>query len=563
MAWRPAIFGMRWDRSAVVLRVEGDLLRRIVSSVATKSLLLSVFSGSLLILSFPNFDLGVLAWVALVPLLLAIEGKGPLQGYALGCSAGVAFVLGMSYWIWTVPTFKLLAGVLAGFYIAQHVAVWGLGVCWIRRRMALPLALVAPCVWVAVEYLRSHVGFLSLPWLLLGQSQHASLALVQLSSLTGVHGLSFLIVLVNTAIAQALLDAGRRMRQPVATREAAIRAPRAAIIAAVLVIGAFVHGAVVIARYRDADTTKVAIVQGNIAQDRKWDRRHRQSILDEYGRLTREAATQRPVMIVWPETAVPGDVLHDPALRDKVAALARETATHLLVGSSEYAKFSDKALRNKHYNSMVLFAPNGEIAGYYRKMMLVPFAEYEPLPGRVAWPRTVVPAFGAFVSAVDYTILRAGPARVGATICWENIFPDLVREVVKRGANVIVNATNEAWFGETAAPRQFLAMSVFRAAEHRIAVVRAANTGISAFIDPLGRVVGRVRNADGKAIFVSGVLVADVPLTTTRTFYTRYGDVFAAGPLAAVGLMLGGAAVPLRLRNRFRRLLPVTRRATT
>ena len=170
MAWRPAIFGMRWDRSAVVLRVEGDLLRRIVSSVATKSLLLSVFSGSLLILSFPNFDLGVLAWVALVPLLLAIEGKGPLQAYALGCSAGVAFVLGMSYWIWTVPTFKLLAGVLAGFYIAQHVAVWGLGVCWIRRRMALPLALVAPCVWVAVEYLRSHVGFLSLPWLLLGQS---------------------------------------------------------------------------------------------------------------------------------------------------------------------------------------------------------------------------------------------------------------------------------------------------------------------------------------------------------------------------------------------------------
>ena len=183
-----------------------------------------------------------------------------------------------------------------------------------------------------------------------------------------------------------------------------------------LVIGAFVHGAVVIARYRDADTTKVAIVQGNIAQDRKWDRRHRQSILDEYGRLTREAATQRPVMIVWPETAVPGDVLHDPALRDKVAALARETATHLLVGSSEYAKFSDKALRNKHYNSMVLFAPNGEIAGYYRKMMLVPFAEYEPLPGRVAWPRTVVPAFGAFVSAVDYTILPAGPVMVGCQV---------------------------------------------------------------------------------------------------------------------------------------------------
>lgn len=531
--------------------------------IAAADLLLSLLGGTLLLLSFPNFDLGVLAWVALVPLLLAIDGKTPTQAYLLTCFAGVAFVAGMSYWIWTVPAFKLFAGVLAGFYIAQHVAVWGLGVCLIRRRTALPLALVAPCVWVAVEYLRSHVGFLSLPWLLLGQSQHASLALIQLSSVTGVYGLSFLIVLVNAAIAQALLEGRRRSRELTPTPAGWAHVPRSAIVAAVLLIGAFLHGAVVIARYSDAATTKIAIVQGNIPQDRKWDRRYRQSILAEYGRLTREAATQRPAMIVWPETAVPGDVLHDTTLREKVASLAAETDTYLLVGSSEYAKFSNQAFRGKHYNSMVLFSPRGDIAGYYRKIILVPFAEYEPLQGLVEWPRTVVSQFGSFVAAEEYTLFAVGSLVVGATICWENIFPDLVRQFVKRGATLMVNATNEAWFGETAAPRQFLAMSVFRAAEHRIAVVRAANTGISAFIDPLGRVVDRVTDASGKDVFVNGVLFADVPTMTTRTFYTRYGDVFAAGPIAAVGLMLGAAAVPSRIRNRLRRLLQVPDRATT
>jgi apolipoprotein N-acyltransferase len=525
----------------------------------SSDLLLSLLGGTLLILSFPNFDLGILAWVALVPLLLAIDGKTPVEAYLLTCFAGVAFVLGMSYWIWIVPTFKLFAGVLAGFYIAQHLAVWGLGVAFICRRTSLPLALVAPCVWVAVEYLRSHVSFLSLPWLLLGQSQHSSLALVQLSSLTGVYGLSFLIVLVNTAIAQALLDA-RRLGESAAHRP---RVPRSVIVASMLLIGAFGYGAAVIARYRKAETMKIAIVQGNIPQDRKWDRRYRQDILAEHARLTREVASQRPAMIVWPETAVPGDVLHDPTLREQVAAIARETGAYLLVGSSEYAKFSNQALRTKHYNSMVLFGPGGDIAGQYRKIILVPFAEYEPVPGLVQWPRTIVPAFGAFAPAEDYTVFAVGPLAVGATICWENIFPDLVREFVKRGANLIVNATNEAWFGETAAPRQFLAMSIFRAAEHRIAVVRAANTGISAVIDPLGRVVDRVHDAEGKAVFVSGALTADVPITTTRTFYTQHGDVFAAGPLAAVGLMLGGAAAPSRVRNRFRRLWKVTERVAT
>lgn len=524
--------------------------------------LLSLLGGTLLILSFPNFDLAIFAWVALVPLLLVIEGKTPVRAYLLTCVAGIAFVLGMSYWIWTVPTFKLFAGGLAGFYIAQHVAVWGLGVSVIRRRTALPLPLVAPCVWIAVEYLRSHVGFLSLPWLLLGQSQHRSLALVQLSSLTGVYGLSFLIVLVNTAIAQAFLET--RPSRPSSSEPQARRPlPRSAIVAAALLIGAFAHGLIVIGRYQPAGTAKVAIIQGNIAQERKWDRRYREQILTEYGRLTREVSSHRPVMVVWPETAVPGDVLHDPTLRDRVAAIARETAAYLLVGSSEYAKFSNQALRAKHYNSMVLFGPEGDIIRYYRKIVLVPFAEYEPLPGLVEWPRTIVPAFGAFVAAQDYTVFAVGPLAVGATICWENIFPDLVREFVRRGANVIVNATNEAWFGETAAPRQFLAMSVFRAAEHRISVVRAANTGISAVIDPLGRVVSRVQDADGNAIFITGALTADVPITTARTFYTQHGDVFAAGPLAAVALMLGGAAAPSRIRNRFRELCQTGERVAT
>ena len=519
-----------------------------IAGTVVKAALLSALSGSLLVLTFPSFDLHILAWVAFVPLLLAIEGKRPAPAYVYSLVTGIIFFPGTWYAVYAVPGFKIVDGALISLYLAQYVAVWGLAVNCIRGRTQLPLTLVAAPLWVAVEYLRCHIGFLSLPWAQLGDSQYESLALLQMASLTGVYGLSFLIVFVNAAMTEAILQ-GRRASMWLGI-------PGASLIAASLLIAIFVHGVVVLARRPTPETTRIAVVQGNIPQERKWDAAFRQATLEKYGTLTREAAAHRPTLIVWPETAVPGDVRHDARLRRAVSAIASEAGTHLLVGSSEYAKFTRQELRGKHYNSMVLFGPDGQTRGEYRKMVLVPWAEYPPLQDWFDWPRALVSKIGGFVGGEDYTVFAVGPAKVGVTICWENIFPDLFREFAKRGVNLMINATNEAWFGETAASRQFLTMSAMRAAEHRIAIARATNTGISVFIDDRGKITQRLTGAGGKDMFVDGVLLDDVPLTTMRTFYTRYGDVFAGSQVALAVLLLIAAGLPARARVRFVRRSP-------
>jgi apolipoprotein N-acyltransferase len=185
-----------------------------------------------------------------------------------------------------------------------------------------------------------------------------------------------------------------------------------------------------------------------------------------------------------------------------------------------------------------LISPDGAIAGEYRKQILVPFGEYAPLRGIVTWSEAIADPRQDIVAGERSTLFTMGSLSFGATICWENVFPDLFREFVNGGARLMVNATNEAWFGETAAPYQFLAMSAFRAAENRVAVVRSANTGISAIIDPYGRIIERLVGSDGKALFVEGVLSGTVPLSRALTFYARHGDVFAFAQIAACVLML-------------------------
>ena len=187
---------------------------------------------------------------------------------------------------------------------------------------------------------------------------------------------------------------------------------------------------------------------------------------------------------------------------------------------------------------MFLFSPQGTLEGEYRKIKLLPFGEYPPLEEYITWPTSVVSAMGNIVPGDQYTIFRIGQTPVGALLCWETIFPDLFREFVKRGARLMVNPTNESWFGWSAAPYQLLAMSVFRAAENQVAIVRAANTGISAFIDPNGRITARLRGPEGKELFVEGVLIRDVPLSGEMTFYTRYGDVFGFCQIAFAALLL-------------------------
>jgi apolipoprotein N-acyltransferase len=521
------------------------------SSALSKDLALAFLSGLLLVLSFPKFDLGFLAWVGLVPLLFAMEGKGLKGAFSLCYVAGLVFFAGIFYWIWLVPAYNVVDGILLAVGLPQYFTLWGVGLTWIRKRTHLPPFLVAPPLWVALEYIRSHLGFASLPWMLLGHSQYLYPPLIQITSFTGVYGLTFLVVLVNAAVAEALVY----VRQQLSRRRAAWAFARSRLIslavAGFLLAATALHGLFALSGEMTGDRITLALVQGNIPQGAKWDRSHRQRILDRYADLTKGAAQHQPLVIVWPETAVPGDVQHQPELRRLVSQVANDTKIHLLVGSAEYAKFTERQAQGKFYNSMYLFSPEGTIAGQYRKIVLLPFGEYEPSRGVIPWPAAVIApsAMGSFLPGDQYTLFTVDGVTFAAVICWETIFPDLIREFVKQGARLIVNGTNEAWFFDTAAPYQLLAMSTFRAVENRVPVARAANTGVTALIDPFGRITQRLKGPDEKELFVEGFLAGTVLVPRGQTFYTRYGDVFAFLLIALCVALLSYSWLPEGIRH--------------
>jgi apolipoprotein N-acyltransferase len=500
---------------------------------------LAVASGALLVLCFPAFDAGLLAWVALVPLFLALDGKSPARAFLIGHVAGVVFFAGSFSWISSLRAWSLLDdAVVKGLYLPLYVSAWALAVAWVRRATGTPVALVAPSLWVASEYLRGHASFLSLPWMFLGHSQHGHAPVMQLAALTGAYGVSFLIVLTNAALAEAVLHRRPGLGSPAGVPSTRPSAVWGLATAGLLLGGALVYGHGVLAEGPGAGRATVALVQANVPLSRRRDDGYRLAVLERHAALTRAAVRQGARLVLWPESAVRGDVEHEPALRQAVARLATETRAHLLVGSAEFAKFSRPDLRGKFYNSLVLFSPQGTLEGVYRKMMLVPFGEQVPLRDVVAWPKALVRDMGDFVPGTEHQAFAAGPLTFRAVICWEIIFPDFVRDVVRRGTDFLVVATNEAWFGDSAAPYQLLAMTAVRAVEHRVPIARVANTGVSALIDPFGRIERRLTGADGRELFSEGTLVGDMPLHGAPTFYTRHGDLFAHSQIAFGVVML-------------------------
>jgi apolipoprotein N-acyltransferase len=511
-----------------------------VAERAILAFLLACLSGVLLVLSFPPLELGSLAWVALVPLMVAIDGRGPGKAFILSFATGLVFIVGSFYWIWWVPGYNLLDELLLGLYLGFYVAIWGFLLVLTRRRTDVPWTVAGPALWVSLEYLRSHLGFLSLPWMLLGHTQHQNIALIQIASFTGVHGLTFLIVLANAVLANLILAvsrAGRWSLWALASRRGPLWSPLAV---GVLLGGVSLYGLSVTGTRHGGDRVSAALLHTSVPRDEKWDMARRRSILEQHEALTRQAAATGPQLIVWPETAVPGDVQHHAPLRQRVSQAAREANATLLVGSSEHAKFTDRRLLDRRYNSMYLFSPDGQIVGHYRKIVLVPFGEYEPLQGLVRWPKAIAAAMGSHLPGDRHTVFTLGSVPFSSVICWEIVFPDLVRRFVQGGARFIVNASNEAWFAGSAMPAQMLAMSVFRAVENRVPVVRSSNLGISAFIDPHGRITRQLAGQSADGTRVDGVLAGDISVGEAGTFYTRYGDWFA------LLCIVGGLAVLAR-----------------
>jgi apolipoprotein N-acyltransferase len=486
-------------------------------------------------LAFPQplagivLDLGLaLAWVVPGLLVSGLRGLAPRQAARAGLLAGLAAHSAVLHWIYVVTVVyghaPAIAGVLApvalAIYIAAFTACFAAGFAWLDARgRASPWALAA--LWASLDYARSFVltGF---PWATLGYAQHENTALLGLASWTGVYGLSFASALASTA-GESLFVSRARGHAPSRSAYAAL--------ACVLLLHAFGVSQLAPEAGPEAKHLRVAVAQGNIDQNHKWSPDWARQTLDLYAELTRRAAVAGAELVVWPESAVPGSAGPEDAAGEFVSALARELRVSLLVGAVGLDRDAEGRVA-AFYDSALLYDAGGNYLARYDKSHLVPFGEYVPFRDLL----------GSFLSAVARGIasqdVSPGPgpsalvlgegesaSRIGAAVCYELIFPDVVRRFAgEGGAELLLGITNDAWYGRTGAPYQFLAITALRAAENRLWLARAANTGVSAFIDARGRVVQQT------PIFARGLLVQDLPLRPAPlggSFYARHGDVFA------------------------------------
>lgn len=475
--------------------------------------------GLALAAAFPKVGWHLLVWVSIAPLLVAVRGGTAVRAFAGGALFGSMFRAGTLYWLVHAMTrfggLPLPAAIAGAGALVLYLALYWALFALVARRIDLrapsaPLVLAA--TWVGLEYVQGWL-FSGFPWALVGYAAGATMVLAQVADLAGVYGLGFVAVAVNAALAACLLH-GKRAMAPATTV--------AVLLVVTLVYGAYRLPAPAAATAGSALT--VALVQGNVAQDRKWDERAKQATLTRHLELSARGARSGADLVIWPESSWPDayGVERDAPARQLLTDLAVSEETALLVGTIH---LYDVERGYEVANAAVLFDDAGEWRGRYEKQHLVPFGEYLPLQRFIGWLGPLVQAVGSMQpGAADQPLLSAESSGVppfGLAICYEIIFPSLVRESVRQGAEFLVTMTNDAWYGTTSAPYQHFAMARMRAIETRRYLVRAANTGISGIIDPWGRVV------ESSPLEQEALVVGTVYGRDEISPYVRTGDLFA------------------------------------
>ncbi len=492
------------------------------------NIFLTILSALMLTAAFPPIDLGFLAWIGMAPFFLALNGKSRKGGFLLGLLWGGIFFLGTIYWVVNsmvsyggIPFFTgALILMLLALYLSLFFALFGLGFAAVLLRGMSPLLTIifAPALWVALEYLRGNIVTLGFPWVLLGYSQSSFLPLIQIADITGVYGISFLVVMVNMLFFYALSYWLGRVK---------ILPLKQGVFVFLILIIILAYGFLRISQIdktiADWKGLKIAIVQGNIDQGRKWDLAFQKETVDIYKNLSLTLMKQGARLIVWPESAVPFYLQSEKELGYEIYNIPKAANAYLFTGADSYGLGPGGEV--KYYNSAFLISPEGEIIGRYDKIHLVPFGEYVPLKKYLPFIHKLVVGVGDFTPGKWLKPLEFEGHSFGVLICFESIFPELARGFIKEGAGFLINITNDAWFGRTSAPYQHFSQAIFRAVENKVFLIRAANTGISGVVDP----VGRVRVQSG--IFTTESMVEDIKVKkhSAITFYARYGDVFAIG----------------------------------
>lgn len=490
----------------------------------------AALSGAMLALSFPQPGLSLLAWFAFVPLLVAADGLPARHCFKLGFAAGCTAYAGIFYWLnivmtgfghlhWTVSASLWLA-------LAGYLALYPAAVLWLTRSAELrgisPLCSF-PVAWVGGELIRSHL-LTGCPWAILGHSQYRTLPLIQISDLTGVFGVSFLVAFANVVF----------FRMWCWLRKRDARYPVAGFLALLGMLAVTLgYGFRALYRPEQGATQRVLLVQGNIAQDVKWNPAFQESTVATYERLSRKGCQSPDTLVVWPESALPFYLQGERAYAARVTSLAARLKSCLVTGSPAVEREGGLV---RYLNSAFLISPAGALLGRSDKLHLVPFGEYVPLAPLLPFVNKLVEGVGDYSPGRRAVPLQTPAGSIGVLICFEGVFPEVARAYVQGGAGLLVNITNDAWFGRSSAPYQHLSMTVFRAVENRVPLVRAANTGISAVIDSKGHVRGMT------PLFEEATLAAEVRRGAGGTFYSRHGDLFALACLAASLLIAGAVA---------------------
>lgn len=468
--------------------------------------------------------------MALAPLLVAVYRQPLRRAFALGLAAGAVYFTGTLYWIAHVMAdyggLHMVVAMLVNGLLIAYLSLFPALFAVITARLTVsggPRALLlAPCIWVATELGRTHL-FTGFPWVLLGYSQTSVLPVAQLASVAGVYGLSALVAAVSAGMAFAAVAPRRRY------------VPLAAVL--VIIAGVSVWGSLRVARgtlTREGDAVRVGLIQGNVEQADKWDDRKSAAIFAEYLSMTRQAIGRGAQVVLWPESSTPFYFEEDRAGADQVRRLAREARVPILLGSDQIERGSPP----KYYNSAFLVGADGSSGGVYRKMHLVPFGEYVPLKRLLFFAAPLVEAVSDFSEGDAAVLLPVNGHLLSTSICYEVVYPDLVRRSAIAGSELLTTITNDAWFGRTSAPYQHFAQASMRAIENGRYLVRSANTGISGIVDPYGRVLTET------SIFAPAIVVGEARFLRGATPYSRFGDV------AAYASTLVTAAALLMMRRR-------------
>ncbi len=477
-------------------------------------------SGVALSLSFPPFKLGFISYFAFIPLLrLLIVERGIRSDFLVGFVWGLAFNTTAVYWIARITLPGAISAILL---LSTYSGIFMVAMRPIVRRFGRKGLCISPLMWAAIEYLRSF-GDLGFPWTAVGNSQTYYTHFIQFASFTGVYGVSAWVIALNVAIFEVIGNRGRSSRLA------------GLISAAILMVLPYVYGRATVPGEIQGGDVEVALIQGNLLPEEKWGRDGLELSFDIYSRMTREVAKDSVDLVIWPETATPCYLMRFPRYRDFVQDLTDSVGTPILTGAPDYDPYSEKT-----YNSAFLFIPGSNSYQGYNKMELVPFSERVPL-------RDILPILGKlkfsgggfstsdFSKGKEYVVFNLPNGKFSTLICFESVFPSLVRNFVKAGADFLVVITNDSWFGPTSSPHQHAQIAVFRAIENRVGLARCANTGISMIIDPYGRIAGET------PVFSREISVGSVRKGDRTSFYTRYGDLFSQIAVAiSIGFVLAG-----------------------